>query len=88
MGEEDMHALSQLAGGARVASISEYQKNAAACARLARIAPSPSGRASFAAAAEHWRLKYRRAAEFAEHPGAKRRMVAEVGKFVTPEMRH
>ena len=45
-----------------MASFVEYRENAAACARLARIAPSERGRASFAAAAKHWAALYRLAA--------------------------
>jgi hypothetical protein len=45
-----------------MASFVEYRENAAACARLARIAPSDRGRASFAAAAKHWAALYRLAA--------------------------
>jgi hypothetical protein len=45
-----------------MASFVEYRKNAAACARLARIAPTESSRASFAAASKHWASLYRLAA--------------------------
>ena len=45
-----------------MASFVEYRENAAACARLARIAPSERGKASFAAAAKHWAALYRLAA--------------------------
>jgi hypothetical protein len=41
-----------------MASFVEYRDNAAECARLARIAPSETGRASFDAAAKHWAMLY------------------------------
>jgi hypothetical protein len=41
-----------------MASFAEYRENAAECARLALIAPSETGRASFAAAAKHWAMLY------------------------------
>jgi hypothetical protein len=44
--------------GASMASFVEYRENAAECARLALIAPSETGRASFAAAAKHWAMLY------------------------------
>lgn len=37
-------------------SFVEYRDNATECARLARIAPSEVGRASFDAAAKHWAM--------------------------------
>jgi hypothetical protein len=46
-----------------MASFVEYRENAAECARLALIAPSETGRASFRAAAKHWMMLYRLAAE-------------------------
>ena len=39
----------------------DYQKVAADCARLARIAPSPAARAGFAAAAKRWLILARMA---------------------------
>jgi hypothetical protein len=46
-----------------MASFVHYEENASECARLAQIAPSQRGRESFAAAAKHWAMLYRLAAE-------------------------
>ena len=46
-----------------MASFVEYRENAAECARLALIAPSKTGTASFDAAAKHWMMLHRLAAE-------------------------
>ena len=46
-----------------MASFVEYRENAAECARLALVAPSQMGRASFDAAAKHWMMLYRLTAE-------------------------
>jgi hypothetical protein len=45
-----------------MASFVEYRDKAAECARLALIAPSEPGRASFDAAAKHWAMLFRLAA--------------------------
>ena len=39
-----------------MASFEDYRKAAEDCARLARLAPTATGRQSFAAAASHWAL--------------------------------
>jgi hypothetical protein len=70
-----------LEGACFMASFVEYRENAAECARLALIAPSQVGRASFDAAAKHWMMLYRLTAQraTADSSGVNERSFLRIG---------